>query len=63
MKRQIQTNAAVVISGAVRKLDTGQERVRVLLQRSSGRFDGSTTVRPAASMGCGNKTRGYMTAR
>jgi hypothetical protein len=49
MKHQIPTDAVVAIFGAVRKLDTGQERVRVLLQRSSGRFDGSTTVRPAAS--------------
>ena len=41
---------AAVISGAVRKLDTGPERAHERLRRSSGPFAGSTTVRPAVNM-------------
>jgi len=50
MKRQIQTNAAVVISNAVRKPDTGQGLAPALSQRSSGHSDGSTFVRPAVNI-------------
>jgi hypothetical protein len=49
MKRQILTNAAAATFDVVKKLGTSPEHVRPLSQRSSGRFRGSTTVRPAAS--------------
>ena len=35
---------------AAKRQDTSQEHVRALWQRSSGRFGGSTTVRPAVNM-------------
>ena len=49
-RRQILTNAAVAISDAAKRLDTSQEFAPALSPRSSGRSDGSTTVRPAANM-------------
>jgi hypothetical protein len=38
------------ISGAARKPDTGQELAPVLLQRNSGRSDGSITISYAVNM-------------
>jgi hypothetical protein len=48
-RRQILTSAAVAISDAVRKRDTGQELAAVLSPRSSGRSGGSTTASPAVN--------------
>jgi hypothetical protein len=60
----IRTNAAVAISDAARKLDTGPELAPVLSQRSSGRSDGSISVNRAVNTdGVVPKARGYMTAR
>jgi len=51
MKRWIQANAVAGMSDAVKKLDTKPEHAQALSQRSSGRSDGSTTVRLAVNMG------------
>jgi len=47
--RHIPTNAVVAIFDAAKKLDTGQEYVRVLSPQSSGRFVGSITVNHAVN--------------
>ena len=44
-------NAAAAIFGAVRKPDISAANAHAQLRRSSGRFDGSTTIRPAANTG------------
>jgi len=57
-------SAAAVTFDAAKKLDISSAHVSVLLQRSSGRFAGSTSVAPCREYGwCASKTRGYMTTR
>jgi len=59
---KIRADAAAAISDAARELVIGRELAPVLSQRSSGRPDGSITVRREYGW-CGSKAGGYMTAR